>query len=132
MKYILVNPLSNNSRGEEALDKVLELVKEESEVLKITQINLKDFVKKLSSSDDIILVGGDGTINNFVNKYVNYTSPVGFVIYLLLIFVFSFFYTFIKPFFLQISSSPFFTNSQVLIEPPQTSYLCSTPVQIPT
>ena len=68
MKYILVNPLSNNSRGEEALDKVLELVKEESEVLKITQINLKDFVKKLSSSDDIILVGGDGTINNFVNK----------------------------------------------------------------
>ena len=68
MKYILVNPLSNNSRGQEALDKVLELVKEESEVLKATQINLKDFVKKLSSSDDIILVGGDGTINNFVNK----------------------------------------------------------------
>ena len=68
MKYILVNPLSNNSRGEEALDKVLELVKEESEVIKITQINLKDFVKKLSSGDDIILVGGDGTINNFVNK----------------------------------------------------------------
>ena len=68
MKYILVNPLSNNSRGQEALDKVLELVKEESEVLKVTQINLKDFVKKLSSSDDIILVGGDGTINNFVNK----------------------------------------------------------------
>ena len=44
MKYILVNPLSNNSRGQEALDKVLELVKEESEVLKVTQINLKDFV----------------------------------------------------------------------------------------
>ena len=68
MKYILVNPLSNNSRGQEALDKVLELVKVESEVLKVTQINKKDFVKKLSSSDDIILVGGDGTINNFVNK----------------------------------------------------------------
>ena len=67
MKYILVNPLSNNSRGEEALDKVLELVIEESEVLKATHIYLKDFVKKLSSSDDIILVGGDGTINNFVN-----------------------------------------------------------------
>lgn len=32
----------------------------------------------------------------FVNKYINYTTPVGFAIYLLLIFVFSFFYTFIQ------------------------------------
>ena len=68
MKYILVNPLSNNSRGEEALDKVLELVKEEVEVIKVTQINLVDFVSKLNGNDEIILVGGDGTINNFVNK----------------------------------------------------------------
>ena len=44
MKYILVNPLSNNSRGEEALDKALELVNEEVEVIKVTQINLVDFV----------------------------------------------------------------------------------------
>ena len=68
MKYILVNPLSNNSRGEEALDKVLELVQEEVEVIKITNINLVDFVSKLGSSDEIIIVGGDGTINNFINK----------------------------------------------------------------
>ena len=32
----------------------------------------------------------------FVNKYVNYTTPTGFAIYLLLIFAFSFFYTFIQ------------------------------------
>jgi len=32
----------------------------------------------------------------FVNKYVNYTTPTGFVVYILLIFVFSFFYTFIQ------------------------------------
>ena len=69
MKYILVNPLSNNSRGEEALDKVLELVKEEVEVIKVTHINLVDFVSKLNENDEIILVGGDGTINNFVNKF---------------------------------------------------------------
>lgn len=68
MKYILVNPLSNNSRGEEALDKVLELVKEEVEVVKVNQINLVDFVNKIKENDEIILVGGDGTINNFVNK----------------------------------------------------------------
>ena len=32
----------------------------------------------------------------FVNKYVNYTTPTGFVVYIILIFAFSFFYTFIQ------------------------------------
>ena len=32
----------------------------------------------------------------FVNKYMNYTTPTGFVAYILLIFAFSFFYTFIQ------------------------------------
>lgn len=32
----------------------------------------------------------------FVNKYINYTTPTGFVVYILLIFAFSFFYTFIQ------------------------------------
>jgi len=32
----------------------------------------------------------------FVNKYVNYTTPVGFIVYIVLIFAFSFFYTFIQ------------------------------------
>ena len=68
MKYILVNPLSNNKKGEDALDKVLDILQEEVEVLKITHINLVVFVSKLKENDEIILVGGDGTINNFVNK----------------------------------------------------------------
>ncbi len=32
----------------------------------------------------------------FVNKYVSYTTPVGFVVYIVLIFAFSFLYTFIQ------------------------------------
>ena len=32
----------------------------------------------------------------FVNKYVNYTTPTGFIVYIVLIFVFSFIYTFIQ------------------------------------
>ena len=68
MKYVLVNPLSNNRHGKEAVEKVLELVKDEKEVIDITEIDLKEFVTKLKKTDEIILVGGDGTINNFVNK----------------------------------------------------------------
>ncbi len=32
----------------------------------------------------------------FVNKYVNYTTPTGFIVYIILIFAFSFIYTFIQ------------------------------------
>ena len=32
----------------------------------------------------------------FVNKYVNYTTPTGFIVYIVLIFAFCFFYTFIQ------------------------------------
>lgn len=32
----------------------------------------------------------------FVQKYVNYTTPTGFIVYIILIFAFSFFYTFIQ------------------------------------
>ena len=33
---------------------------------------------------------------NFVNKYIVYTTPVGFVIYVILIFLFAYFYTFMQ------------------------------------
>lgn len=33
---------------------------------------------------------------NFVNNYLNYTKPVGFIIYMLLIYLFSYIYTFIQ------------------------------------
>ena len=42
------------------------------------------------------LVKSDSGIVTFINKYVTYTSPTGFVVYIVLIFIFSFFYTFIQ------------------------------------
>ena len=39
------------------------------------------------------LLGESSGFSTFVSKYINYTTPVGFVIYILLIFVFGFFYT---------------------------------------
>lgn len=51
MKYLLVNPLSNNRHGKEAVEKVLELVKDEKEVIDITEIELKEFVAKLKKDD---------------------------------------------------------------------------------
>ena len=42
------------------------------------------------------LMNSDNGFVTFVNKYVNYTTPTGFIVYILLIFMFSFFYTFIQ------------------------------------
>lgn len=42
------------------------------------------------------LMNAENGFVTFVNKYINYTTPTGFVVYILLIFVFSFFYTFIQ------------------------------------
>ena len=39
------------------------------------------------------LLGSDSSFSVFVSKYINYTTPTGFVIYIVLIFVFGFFYT---------------------------------------
>ena len=42
------------------------------------------------------LMNAENGFVTFVNKYINYTTPIGFVLYILLIFTFSFFYTFIQ------------------------------------
>lgn len=39
------------------------------------------------------LLGEDSGFSVFVTKYINYTTPTGFVLYIILIFVFGFFYT---------------------------------------
>lgn len=39
---------------------------------------------------------GKEAVTNFVNSYLSYTTPVGFVIYVILIFLFGYFYSFIQ------------------------------------
>ena len=68
MKYVLINPLANNSKSEQVLEHVLNLVQGEVDVLKLTKINLQNFVSKLNKEDELIIVGGDGTLNNFINR----------------------------------------------------------------
>ena len=40
--------------------------------------------------------GGSGSFSNFVNNYLDYTTPVGLVLYVVLIIFFSYFYTFVQ------------------------------------
>ena len=42
------------------------------------------------------LINSENGFTTFIHKYVNYTTPTGFIVYVILIFVFCFFYTFIQ------------------------------------
>lgn len=74
MKYkVLYNPLSGSVVNEKIKDELTELLKEhEFELEDITKVNYAEFLKALKEDENILLVGGDGTINRFVNDTQSY------------------------------------------------------------
>lgn len=66
---VLFNPKANNGQGEAEAQKVSDLLKDkELDFRDITQISsYEEFFKSLNSGDEIVICGGDGTLNHFVN-----------------------------------------------------------------
>lgn len=67
MQYVLFNPLANNSAGERAVREYLKDVAADAEYVNVTAVELCDWIMARSADDIVILAGGDGTINRFVN-----------------------------------------------------------------
>lgn len=67
MKYILFNELSNNKKGKETLDEYVKGLEEPYETISVFGLDYSTFLPKLKEEDTIVLVGGDGTLNHFVN-----------------------------------------------------------------
>ena len=61
MKYYLYNPLSNNGLKPQ-LDPAIE-------VTDATTLDYEQFFSSLKPEDEVVLIGGDGTINYLVNHY---------------------------------------------------------------
>ena len=59
MKYYLNNPLSNNGIKRE--------LPEGSKVIDATTIDYPDFFGNLKKDDEVVIIGGDGTLNHLVN-----------------------------------------------------------------
>lgn len=66
--YILYNPKAGNGQREDALGALDVVMDEETEAISITSItNYRAFLDGLKKDDKLIIAGGDGTLNRFVN-----------------------------------------------------------------
>ncbi|MCQ2773046.1 MAG: diacylglycerol kinase family protein [Bacilli bacterium] len=67
MKYILFNELSNNKKGKETLDEYIKSLEEPYEAISVIGLDYSTLLPRLTAEDSIVLVGGDGTLNHFIN-----------------------------------------------------------------
>lgn len=67
MIYVLFNPKANNSRGESDAKKWGEVLKEPAKYVSVIGLDFKHFFDSLKKEDEVILTGGDGTVNRFIN-----------------------------------------------------------------
>lgn len=68
MKYVLMNPKANNGQGESDAREWAKCLNEEVTYVNVLETkDMKAFVAGLNPEDVIIVSGGDGTLNHFVN-----------------------------------------------------------------
>jgi len=75
MNYLLYNPISCNGRGMRLKDKALKKLKDKFDnLIAINQLTLdfESFKDKIFEGDNVIVCGGDGTLNHFVNMINKY------------------------------------------------------------
>lgn len=66
--YIFYNPLANSGNGADILPTVSSLIKGEKVVHDITTVDYPSIIRSLDEDDIIVICGGDGTLNKFVNN----------------------------------------------------------------
>lgn len=82
MIHILYNPLAGSGRSEEKAREAAGLLSpKETEILDITTLDTAAFVKKLPAGDEVVLLGGDGTINHFINALGGQVPHQGILYY---------------------------------------------------
>ena len=81
--YVLYNPMAGNGRGEETAKKLKELYPSDELFFRnVTEMgNLPGFLDALGGEDRVILCGGDGTLNHFVNDLDGYVPQNEILLY---------------------------------------------------
>lgn len=70
--YVLYNPFSSNGGGRKNAESINRFVNEPLDFVNMSEINsYEEFFASLDADDKIILCGGDGTLNHFINDCKN-------------------------------------------------------------
>lgn len=75
MKYVLFNPLSRNGSN---LESVKEKYSKEDNTILASVLDTNEYtniLKNLTSDDELVIVGGDGTLNHFINDSKDINIP---------------------------------------------------------
>ena len=77
MHYILYNSKSNNQNNEDLINNIVEKLWGNVRKISIFDIpSYPEFFNKLVETDDVTIIGGDGTLNHFVNDIKDYDLKV--------------------------------------------------------
>lgn len=68
MKYLLFNGLANSGTCKSKAEEYLAKEGEGTELVDLANLDKKEWIQKVTAEDVIILCGGDGTLNRFVNE----------------------------------------------------------------
>ena len=68
--YVLYNPMAGNGHGEEKAREIEKKVQgQKIEYRDVTRMDAADFLARLPMEVTVVLAGGDGTLNHFINRY---------------------------------------------------------------
>ena len=65
--YVLYNPLANNGRSTEVIENLAKTLEGESILCDMTK-GYAEVVREMQDDDTLIICGGDGTLNHFINE----------------------------------------------------------------
>ena len=68
--YVLYNPMAGNGHGDEKAREIEKKVQgQKIEYRDVTRMDAADFLARLPMEETVVLAGGDGTLNHFINRY---------------------------------------------------------------
>jgi diacylglycerol kinase family enzyme len=70
MVHVIYNPIASNKKGKENAERIRELISDKPiEFIDATAIESYDeYIKSMPAEDELVIAGGDGTLNRFINS----------------------------------------------------------------
>jgi len=75
MNYILFNPLAGTKNSKQVLDDYTKDLENYKVLNVLENINYEELVKEITINDEITIIGGDGTLNHFINDTKDLSIP---------------------------------------------------------